>query len=396
MITFSFIFRKCTTATDGLVPVCVRLNQHRNPSYLTTKIKVDPKDWDDKKKRVKKSCVLFAHYNLLLDRLEATARELIVESYSRPMTVKEFADKLFHKEPPPPKQTKQICFIEFAEKELLNYKQYNTHKKIKSQIKNLKDYLEIMKIKSLNFKDINRNFLSKYEYYLFYEKKQVLKQNSIASNLSMIARMVNAAKNDGLETGDNVRKLIKIKRIKGKKEFVTLYELSILENLLYSNTLIPDLHKALQIFIFNCYTGLRIQDLLSLTSENFKTYMIEGTKNTIIDGNQTKTNKPFLIPLIEKAYKIYMQFPSTTKQIFDVFKGDELNKKIKLVMKIAKINRNFSISCARTSCASILAELNTPINIIAAILGDNVQTVIDNYIKESPMQLVYYSCNFGR
>ena len=112
------------------------------------------------KKRVKKSCTRFAQYNRILDIIEARATELIVESYTRPMTNKEFAEKLFHKQPPPELKNNEV-FFSFAESELTKYKEYSTYKKVKSQIHNLKQFVPVLK-----FSKINSDFLERYDHYL--------------------------------------------------------------------------------------------------------------------------------------------------------------------------------------------------------------------------------------
>jgi len=381
-MTFSLVLRKCAKYRSGLSPICVRLIQNGYTLYVPTKIAVVEQEWDSSKKRVRKTCTQFATINQILDKIDSKANAMKIESYSKILDLKECANELLQKKPT--SKIENDDFFSFAESELTKYQEIGTYKKVKSQIHNLKEFSPVLK-----FSKINSDFLERYDYYLRNDKKPlVLADNSVASNLKMINRMCNAAKKKGLYNGQSVSNMIKIREKEGHKEHITMSELKILENLLYSNKLQHHLQVTLQVFIFNCYTAFRIGDLLTITKDEIQTIVIDDMERKLIVKKQSKTDNIVKVPLIENAVRIINEFESNSEFIFDVKAANKLNLQIKEVMKIANINRKFSMSSARCSTATILSNLNVPRNIVAAILGHrSVRTTEKYYIKNSNEEL---------
>jgi len=382
MITYTFYMRPGIVNADGTHTLYLRLIDKKAKYYALKNIRLKPEEWDNKKKIVKRNCPKHAHYNTLLQLYNNKANNIMIDALKqdRTITIDQFIELFFEKE-----KQKYISFFDFAKSELEKYKEKATYRKVKSQIKNLNEFK-----KTLSFAEITPIFLQSYEHYLQFDKKpKVLNENSRGSNLKMIARMVNAAIKQSVYKCIPVREMIKIKSGIGNKATVTKDEVDKLFSLLKTNTLRPDYNTSLRAFLFACYTGIRIGDLLDITYENFHKIEYAGQTWTMLEFIQNKTKNLVKIPLIDKAYQIYIEFPSAGKKIFNNYSQKKLNEDLKIIIKIAKIQKKLSFSSSRCSCATILADEGCPDHIIAAILGPkSVNTTRKYYIKTSDESLI--------
>jgi len=382
MKTAKLFLRTDALNVDGTHTVCIRLTFDRKKKDVALKdIKIKLTDWDDAKLRIKKTNPKHYQLNLLVEKYKNKMDTILLNAklYDKPLNFEFFLNEFFVD------RVKTKDFFEFADSELLKYTQKSTIRKVKSQITNLKRFR-----KTLSFAEITPHFLQSYEHYLKFEKKpNGLNENSCGSNMKMIARMVNAAIQQGIYKGTPVRDMIKIKTGIGNKATVTKDEVDNLFRLLETKSLRPDYNTSLRAFLFACYTGLRIGDLLSITYENFHKLEYAGQTWTMLQFIQNKTKNQVKIPLIDKAYQIYMEFPSAGKKIFNNYSQKKLNEDLKEIIKIARIQKPISFSSSRCSCATILADEGCPDHIIAAILGHkSVNTTRKYYIKTSDESLI--------
>lgn len=126
--------------------------------------------------------------------------------------------------------------------------------------------------------------------------------------------------------------------------------------------------EAKRIFIFCCYTGLRISDILNLKWENivFDGYLAR------IEKIIKKTKKTISIPLCSSAIN---QFPDHSEKkkdemVFPYISPNTINYNIKKAAESVGIQKsNLSIHTARHTFATILLSKDTNINTIKELLG---------------------------
>jgi len=182
--------------------------------------------------------------------------------------------------------------------------------------------------------------------------------------------MVHRAIRDGV-IKQNPLKDYKLKKITGNREFLSLQELKILENLL--KTELSSRHRnVLKYFLFACYTGLRYQDIKDLRYGNIDQDMI------IL--NMHKTKERVSVPLITKAKKFLGEgFPE--QRIFRVNTNQVTNRYLKELVQLTPIKKKISFHCARHTFATVGIELGIPIEYISSILGHKDLKTTQIYTK---------------
>ena len=151
----------------------------------------------------------------------------------------------------------------------------------------LKNHLEAFQKKSgfkVDFETIGKDFYLQFTDYL---KKLGIKPNTIGSQIKKIKTLMNEALEDNLTTNQNHRK----KEFKITNEEVdTVYLTEDDIKVLYEMPIeIPSKRKIRDIFVLNCYTGLRHSDWTKVSIKN-----IDDGKMQI---RTHKNNVPVLIPL---------------------------------------------------------------------------------------------------
>jgi len=212
-------------------------------------------------------------------------------------------------------------------------------------LKNYKD--QINKLKSfrltLQFKEIDRLFIEKYEIYLIKERKN--NPNTVTKSLIFIKSILNKALADKF-IKTNVFDDIHLKRTEGTREFLTLDELKKLEKIYTGNELKPNKVNVLRYFLFCCYTGLRYSDVKKLRFNDIK-------ENKYISIEMIKTKEPVIIPLIEKSRELLPEPGFKMQPVFKVLTDQPTNRYLKEIMELASNNKQISFHCARHTFATV-------------------------------------------
>lgn len=259
--TISKVFRKDKLNDKGLVPIYIRLTKDRKTSYIATDLRIEPKHWDDKQKKIKPSYVNSVEANTYLDGLlqQFQAENLKQKIENRSTSVKALKEKITG--------DKSASFFEVAQTLLDKYKsnkKIGTHDKCKSIVNKIKAFAKNDK---LTLHEIDTRFLASFEAYLRDDLGN--KTNTVHKDLKFIRRVYNAAYRQGLvEHNQNPFLRYTIKTEKTEREHLTEDELKALEALDLDPGSRLCLHR--DMFVFACYTGgLRISDLLMLRWVSF-------------------------------------------------------------------------------------------------------------------------------
>jgi hypothetical protein len=149
--------------------------------------------------------------------------------------------------------------------------------------------------------------------------------------------------------------------------------------------------NSLAIFIFSCFTGLRISDATSLRWGNID---ISDEQSWILKLRTKKTGKEVIIPLPDRAYlllKIYSPGREELKEISDEFifpfrNQNKINKYLQDAAELLEIDKHITFHTARRTLATLLAEKGTSEYFIASILGHSSTTTTGRYQKWTERQ----------
>lgn len=246
------------------------------------KIKCDiwipKKDWDQKKQIIKNPQL--KDLNLLINEIKAQINKIEIQFRlsGQILTVEKCAHLL--KRP-----DLNVDFIAFMEHEMkMKIMEPNSRKNHESVLKKLKEWKS-----SLLFPDVNDNFIQKYRHYLFHKKKN--QEVTIDSNIKVIKSYIKLAKKRGHIINIDLDE-IKIKQHRSHRTNLNLEELERMKEYYFSSFIKPAHKKTLGYFLFNCMTGLRINDLLKIERQNlnddyFNFWNQKGKKQQVLLTNET-------------------------------------------------------------------------------------------------------------
>lgn len=276
-----------------------------------------------------------------------------------------------------------ISFTEFMHREI-------AHSNLKEST--LKNHLSTLQVLSsykreVTFDDLTFNFLCDFEYYLLMHKYH---RNTIAKHMKHLKRYVNLAINKDLfELQRYPFRKYKIKYMESKRGHLTPEELDQLESI--SQRLRSTLRRALDMFLFSCYTGLRFSDIVSITRENF--HMIDDKLWLIYSSVKTDVSVrlPLFLLFDGKARVIYEQYIRNNKKtLFNVplSSNSNINKQLKRICIVAGIDKKVSFHTARHTNATLLLYNGANITTVQKLLGHKSVRTTEIYSNIMDMTVV--------
>ena len=293
MSTVKLVLMKHKAKHKCFTPIYARITRNRKSSYIALGIKVDQDHWDEDTQRVNMLHPQRIRMNATLGKKTTDIERAILQDIdnNKQSSSKKLKDSILG--------TANCTFIEYFKQSIDqnkadgNYSGYKKNKAIYSKL------IEYTRGDNLRFLDIDHSFLGKYEKWLKSVRKN--KTNTIHTNLKYFRKLFNDAAREGLVSGDkNPFKTFRLKTEKTSREFLTEVEIELLDNLeLDPNSL--ECHTR-DMFVFACYTGIRISDLLTLKRKSY-----DGEHITI----QMRKTKDTLS----------IQLPTRAKEIFSIYTG---------------------------------------------------------------------------
>ena len=229
---------------------------------------------------------------------------------------------------------------------------------------------------SIEFKDLNYNFITSFEKYLYDAGYQM---NTVAKHMKHLKSFVNAAINKGyIDLNDYAFRRYKIKMKEGKHVFLLPDEMKRLEELSLMNR---DIHfqHTLDAFLFCCYTGLRYSDFTNLTEKN----IVKIDRELWLIFNSVKTGIEVKLPLNllfgGKALNILYKYQNQWNTFFSLKSNSNVNKELIRIGKLANIDKHFSFHTARHTNATLLIYKGANITTVQKLLGHKNLTTTQIY-----------------
>lgn len=186
-----------------------------------------------------------------------------------------------------------------------------------------------------------------------------------------------AAESDGLIISPARRVKAEDKKvIKGdgtQREFLTAEELGRMEATLVRN------EETKRAFLFACYTGLRISDIISLTYGDIRQEQAAtGQRIYIVRKTMVKTRRVVSVPLSKKALSYlpadFSQKSKDTK-VFNLPTVGAVNDSLKTWAKDAKVDKVVTFHTSRHTFATLALTLGVDVFTTSKLLGhQNVRT----------------------
>lgn len=321
------VIQKGNIKKDGTAPLYIQVFVEGERKQFPLKIYVKPNQFDKNTQRVKGRSQMAIDANTLIDQQLARLNDIVVnyrlseQHLSMPRLVEELT-----------KPSLRLCYNTFASYMLTLEKgkiKDTTYRQQVAQLKKIKKWR-----KTITFREVTQELLEDLQHYCI--KKCNNKPASVASTIKTFKKYLHKANEKGIRTPLHYSK-IKITSMRGNRTFLLPEEIKQLVKF-YNNPFISDVHHhTLRIFLFSCYTGLRISDLRTINDEN-----IVGDR---LVYTISKTGKFANMKLNETASSYAGYWPVK-------YTNEELNRSLKKIAKLCKINKNLYLHAARHSFAT--------------------------------------------
>ena len=242
--------------TTNEAPVCLRITKDRKSTYKTL-LHVSPSCWDAKGQRVIRhpNADLF---NAVISRKRAEIeREACLLTLSdNEVSIGAIRNKI--------NDHMAMDFLEYAYRHCrsLMAEKYGTYLRLRSVLNKLRGFVGAG---GLPVRDITEDFIRRYEHYLSSEVGS--SRNTIAMSMKFISKILgDLYRQHELDETANPFRKIKFHFEPSSRQYLLAEEVATIRDLPLKTG--GALDQAREIFIFECYSGLRISDILTLRWEN--------------------------------------------------------------------------------------------------------------------------------
>lgn len=384
----SFSPRKDSLDKHGMCQVYLNVTNSGKRLRIPLDLKVNLKNWDTKRGRLKKTCVKSTDKNLILDNIEKKITE--IKTHYRLNETVLTLDKFkveFHS------TTTRMDFVAFmanAIEENRPLMNPNTLKAENSILKKLKEYRQI-----LMFAEIDHSFVLRYKSHLAIELEN--KETTVNKNLAIIKKYLNMAYRRGLKPAINPQDIV-IGNTDGNRINLDAEEVDRMAEYFCSRFIKPAHKITLAMFLLSCFNGLRISDAQQLTPGKIDKGKIVFTS--------VKTKKVQMLQINLTTEMILEACPELLTQKF----SDQYHNRIlKDICSLVGINKHVTFHVARHTFATNYLRLGGKVEVLQKILGhskitqtmvyvhivqqelDRGMQIMDNLISETHFSQLYHS-----
>ncbi len=408
MSTVKAIIRKNKVNSKGECVVYLRYLHDEKAVDFSTGIKVKISDWSESKERINSTRLIskskkaeeLQRYtenqdklnNLLIDTEKARISDLVREAVSKdiPPTTSYIKEKYQTKHIEQKVSRSEVVDVLFEKFIEVTPVSYNTKKTYRTALGHLRQF-EKTKKTTLHVQDITLHFFEKYHPFLLFEIPNKAGGNGLSTNSVWVS--VKNLKVFLRYLEDHGYKLrLKISDLQVEEEpskilFLTERELEQLMEFDLSQN--ERLERVRDLFVFNCFTGLRFSDLSRLRVD------VHVTDNAV-DMRALKNQKDVFVPLTKIPLRILdkygNQLPSISEQKFNDYLKElgklaglknrvEItnvksgNKTLKTYEKWETISSHMAIRTFITLCG----KKGIPVKTVSEITGKSVNVILKHY-----------------
>ena len=237
---------------------------------------------------------------------------------------------------------------------------------------------EVYKVEDYRMKDIDYQFISRFEYFL--KTKRECNHNSALKYVNNFKKIIRIAlANQWMDRDPFYNYKVQFESV--EREFLNEEEVKTLIN--------KDLHfdrlkLVRDMFVFSCYTGLAYSDVRKLSKADI-TIGIDGGKWIRIKRTKTKSLSSIpLLPVAEEIIDQYKDHPEVRagKCILPVLSNQKSNAFLKEIAMMCGITKPLTTHLARHTFATTITLTNgVPIESVSKMLGHKDLRTTQHYAK---------------
>lgn len=373
--TFKILFylRKNYLNKEGKACIMIRITLNGDISQFSSKLSIEPKNWDTKNNKVIGKTTLARQLNSLLEEINRSIRNCyheieVRESY---VTAEKVRNLFLGFE------TKQRSLLELFRRHNDDFSKLIGVSKSKSTLEKyqrcyhrLEDFMKSQyRISDIAIKEIKHEFITDFETYLRANSK--CNENTTAKFMQTFRRIILIAKNNGwifVDPFSNYK--IRLKRV--DRGYLTDQEIQRILNKEFSTS---RLEQVRDLFIFSCFTGLSYIDVKQLRSKDI---CLSFDNKPWIMTRRQKTDTPVNVPLLKIPLSILEKYEGSLPNdlLLPVLSNQKMNAYLKEIADLCGIEKNITFHLARhTFATTTTLSKGIPIETVSKMLGHtNIST----------------------
>ena len=355
-----FIREKDAIQKDGSTAIYFRLTYNRKCKSFSTKIKINPRNWDERNNRVRKAEPLNIDINLTIDTFLNNMKQRYYEMYRNKETFS--FDKIIKSI----RGNEPVTFQAFATKELAARPiEPQSKKSLQTCINNIAFYK-----KNCLVSEIDNKFLTGFKDFLI---KKNYSHNTITSQLARLRSFMNAAVREGV-LKESPFENFTVGTYESVTKFITMPELMKIYGAMPSlKRKLADIAKQ---FCFMCFTSLRYSDLKKLDYSMIAYNEVQGF--WFFSFKQQKTRGMQSVPLSTLALSL-IDTSKKKGKVFQVDTNQQCNRDLKELFALLKIDKPATTHYGRHSFITLSMQMGVSKDIAGKIAGHKKSQTTDGY-----------------
>ena len=382
-IYLRFHIKKSKLNRKGLTPVMMRVTMNKKRSEISIGRNVEPEKWNAKSEKMMGRSVEANDLNDFIELMRKKAKTVqrsFVEN-EEVITLSKFVTRFKGEEKDSSKMTLEVYKEHNEQMDRLSGKNISqsTAKRYWTCYNHVEQFInEVYKVDDYRMKDIDHQFISRFDYYLKTERK--CNHNSALKYVNNFKKIIRIAlANQWMERDPFYNYKVQFESV--EREFLTQEEVDIL---IEKDLHFDRLKLVRDMFIFSCYTGLAYSDVQKLNHSDITTG-IDGGKWIRIKRTKTKSLSSIpLLPVAEEIIDRYKDHPEVQagKCILPVLSNQKSNAFLKEIAMMCGITKPLTTHLARHTFATTITLTNgVPIESVSKMLGHKDLRTTQHYAK---------------
>lgn len=355
-MSYKFVLKRDKKAKDHLHPLYLRISKDRKSVYIGLQEKVDPFFWSDKRQKVVNPDNIGEGINDKILKARLKLEEILSELNEKGTFYDISLVKRLYT------QNSNLNFLDYMDAYLKNLRDnasnYGTFINYRTSIKKFKAYV---KEDYLAFEGLTTDYLKSYEAHLRYELNN--STNTVYNNMKVVRCIIYKAIEEGLIPNQkNPFSDYRLTKKEVSKDYLSHPELLAIDNLVYNRSL--SIEETRKMFLFSCFTGLRLQDIKALKWKDVKDGLIRLTEpnGEIIEFR-----------LINKAMRIINDLRGYNEHdledyVFTNYSNVFINKTLKKLADEVSLNRKLNFNMARNTFAILAIKKGIRLDVVSKLM----------------------------
>jgi len=355
-MSYKFVLKKDKASKDHLLPLYLRISKDRKSVYIGLQEKIDPFFWSDKNQKIVNANEQGDVVNAQIEAATLKLEEILAELNQKGTYYDVGLVKRLYT------QNSSLNFLDYMDSYLKdlrdNSDNYGTYINYRTSIKKFKAFI---KKDHFSFDDINVDILKSYESHLRYELNN--STNTVYNNMKVVRCIIYKAIDEGLIPAQkNPFSDYKLTKKEVSKDYLSHPELLAVDNLVYNRK--NSLEDTRKMFLFSCFTGLRLQDIKALKWEDVRDGVIKLQENN---------GEILEFRLINKAMRIINElraFNDCNPEdfVFNNYSNVFINKTLKKIAEEVSLNRKLNFNMARNTFAILAIKKGIRLDVVSKLM----------------------------